>query len=112
MVYLIKIIISALIITLASEISKKSGFLSALIISLPITSIIAIGFYYQQSGNLKEVATYTTSILYLVIPSLVFFVALPLLLNHNLNFYLSLFISCFITGLTYLFFAKFILKLI
>ncbi|MDX1950136.1 MAG: DUF3147 family protein [Rickettsiales bacterium] len=106
MEFTIKVIVSALVIALASEVSKKSDILSALIISLPISSIIAICFYYNQSGSLKEVATYVTSILYLVIPSLIFFLLLPVLLNYGINFYLSLFTSCLITGLSYLLFIK------
>ncbi len=108
MQFIIKILISATIIALASEISKKSNLLSALIISLPVSSIIAISFYYYQTDNVKEVANYTTSILYLVIPSLAFFIMLPILLKQDVNFYLSMLISCLVTGICYVGTMKFL----
>lgn len=44
---------------------------------------------YHDTHDAAKVASLSTSILWLVLPSLVFFIALPALLKSHLNFYVS-----------------------
>jgi uncharacterized membrane protein (GlpM family) len=89
MQYLIKLLVSAAIIVAVSEISKRSTFLGGLVASLPLTSFLAMLWLYHDTRDAAKVARLSTSILWLVLPSLVFFFALPALLKTKLNFYLS-----------------------
>jgi len=91
--YVIKIMISAIIITVVSEVSKKTGYIGGLIASLPLTSMLALFWLYNDTKNVDKVAELSTSILLFVIPSLIFFVFMPLLLKRGMNFYLALAIS-------------------
>jgi hypothetical protein len=88
--YIIKLIVSATIIVAVSEVSKRSTFLGGLLASLPLVSIMALIWLYTETGDLAKVSSLSTSILWLVIPSLVLFITLPLLLKMKWNFYLSL----------------------
>ena len=54
------------------------------------------------SGRLREVMALSTSIFWYVLPSLVLFVALPLLLGEGYGFWLSLAISSALTFVAYL----------
>jgi uncharacterized membrane protein (GlpM family) len=86
--FLIKLILSAGIIAAVSEISKRSSFLGGLLASLPLTSFLAMLWLYHDTKDAGKVAALSTSILWLVLPSLIFFVALPVLLKR-MNFYLG-----------------------
>jgi hypothetical protein len=87
--YIIKLVISAAIIVAVSEVSKRSSLLGGLLASLPLTSFLAMLWIYHDTKDPAKVASLSTSIFWLVLPSLVFFVALPALLKFHLNFYAS-----------------------
>jgi len=94
MAYLIfKTIISAVIIVAVSEVSKRSSLLGAILASLPLVSYLGIIWLYIDTESKTQVAQLSKSVFWMVIPSLSFFVVLPLLLRTELNFYLSLAIS-------------------
>ena len=87
--YIIKVVISAVIIVAVSEVSKRSSFLGGLLASLPLTSFLAMLWLYHDTKDGAKVAALSTSIFWLVLPSLVFFIALPALLKNGMNFYAS-----------------------
>jgi uncharacterized membrane protein (GlpM family) len=93
--------ISGVIVALASEAARRSTLLGAVIVSLPLTSILAIVWLYRADGDTDEVASFTWSILWVIVPSLVFFVALPLLLRSGITFWLSLALACAATAAAY-----------
>lgn len=85
-----KILISAVLIALISEISKRSTLLGAIFASVPLVSVLAIIWIYIDTHNPQIVALLATDILWLILPSLIFFISLPILLKYQINFYLSL----------------------
>jgi hypothetical protein len=87
--YIIKLLISATVIVAVSEVSKRSTFLGGLLASLPLTSFLAMLWLYHDTRDAAKVAALSTSIFWLVLPSLFFFIALPLLLKTKLHFYAS-----------------------
>jgi hypothetical protein len=90
MYYILKLLLSAFLIATISEIAKRSTFFGAVLASIPLVSLLAILWLYFDTHNVKEVADLSTSIFWLVLPSLSFFLLFPYLLNHKVNFYLSL----------------------
>jgi predicted permease len=102
MAYLIfKTIISAVIIVAVSEVSKRSSLLGAVLASLPLVSYLGIIWLYIDTESKTQVAQLSRNVFWMVIPSLSFSVVLPLLLNTDLNFYLSLAISTIIMIVVY-----------
>jgi len=87
--YVIKLLMSAAIIVAISEISKRSTFFGGLVASLPLSSFLAMLWLYHDTKDAAKVAALSTSILWLVLPSLVFFLTLPILLKTRLNFYVG-----------------------
>src|SRR4051794_23451098 len=87
--YIIKLLISAALIVAVSEISKRNSFLGGLIASLPLTSFLAMLWLYRDTHEAAKVAALSRSIFWLVLPSLVFFLVLPILLAGSRNFYIS-----------------------
>lgn len=95
-IQLIKIIITAMLICAISEVGKKYSAVAAILASLPLTSLLAFIWLYIDTGDKKEIGELSISIFWMVIPSLAFFIALPLLLKR-LNFWPSMAIAAIIT---------------
>jgi len=97
----IKVILSALVIVVVGEVAKRSSVFGALIASLPLTSILAMVWLYLDTGNPEKVAALASDILWLVLPSLLFFILLPVLLRNGMSFWLALGISASVTASGY-----------
>ena len=100
--YELKVIISALLIVAISEIAKRSTGFAALIASLPLTSLLAFVWLKAEGSAPERIAELSSQIFWLVLPSLVLFLALPFLLRQGLNFWVSLAISVAATAGCYL----------
>ena len=99
--YLVKVGISAIVIVTISEVAKRSSFFGALIASLPLTSLLAILWLHFEKAKPDKIANLSQSIFWLVLPSLVFFLLFPALLNRGMQFWPSLSISTIATIIIY-----------
>jgi TRAP-type mannitol/chloroaromatic compound transport system permease large subunit len=97
---LLKAVLSGAIIAAASEVARRSSVLGAVLISLPLSSILAMIWLYRDTNQRDEVAALSWSILWVIPPSLVFFVVLPLTLR-SAGFWPSLLLASLVTALTY-----------
>ncbi|MEM9821748.1 MAG: DUF3147 family protein [Bacteroidota bacterium] len=97
MQYLIKILLSAILVTAISEVAKRSSFWGAVLASLPFLSILAFIFLYTETKDVQKISALSTDIFWLVIPSLALFLTLPFLLKKGIGFYPALGISCLLT---------------
>ena len=94
---ILKLIISSGIITLVSEISKKSSLIGGIIASIPLISVLSMIWLYIDSKDIEKVKNLSTSIFWMVIPSLTLFLSLPILINIGFNFWYSLIIASILT---------------
>ena len=101
--YIVKIVITTVLIVAIAEISKRSSFAGAILASIPIISVLAMTWLYVESKDVTKVTELSTSVFWLVIPSLALFLSLPVLLKQGVNFYLSLSISIMLTVACYWF---------
>src|SRR5512139_2337801 len=100
--YALKIALSALIIVAVAEVAKRSTFWAAALASLPLTSVLAFVWLYLDTGDVQKIATLSVSIFWLVLPSLLLLVLLPVLLRSGWGFWVSLAASSAATALAYL----------
>jgi hypothetical protein len=100
--YALKVLLSAVLIVVISEVAKRSSFVGGLVASLPLVSLLAFIWLYVDTKNVERVAALSHSIFWLVLPSLPLFLALPWLLKKTENFYLSLSVSIAIAAVLYL----------
>jgi len=98
---LLKAAVSGLVVAIASEVSRRSSVLAAVLISLPLTSILSAIWLYRDTHDAAEVASLSWSILWVIFPSLVFFVALPVALRNGIGFWTALTLACAATALAY-----------
>ncbi|DAC50771.1 MAG TPA: DUF3147 family protein [Candidatus Thalassarchaeaceae archaeon] len=85
----------------ASELAKRNELMGALLVSIPLVSILAIIWLYNDTTDTEQVADFTTGILWLVIPSLVLFISLPIFLRRGIEFWPALGAACALTILAY-----------
>ena len=94
-------LLSGTIVVVASEIAKKSSIFGALIVSLPIVSILSLTWLYTDTKDTAKVADFAEGILWLVIPSLLLFIMLPYLLRRDWSFEAAMAIGIFSTLIAY-----------
>lgn len=99
--FLAKTLLTALVVAGVSELSRRYSMAAAVLASLPLTSILAFVWMYAEQKNAASVTELSYSIFWLVLPSLAFFLLLPLLLKAGTNFYLALVLSCIGMALFY-----------
>ena len=108
--YFIKTIITALIIVVVSEVAKRSTLLGALIISIPLTSLLAFVWLYFDTKDYQKVIDLSYGTILLSIPSFAFFIILPILLKMKQNFAVSIIIAIIGTSILYFIFIYLLKK--
>jgi hypothetical protein len=99
---LLKVGLTALIVVAISEIAKRSTVFGALVASLPLASVLAMVWLYHETKDAGRVATLSSEIFWLVLPSLVLFVSLPMLIRRGVSFYPALVAASVCTAIGYL----------
>ena len=88
--YAFKTLVSAVILVAASEVSKRSTLMGALLVSLPLVSLMAMTWFYIDTKDLPAVASLSRDIFWLVLPSLLFFVVFPMMVGKGFGFAASM----------------------
>ncbi len=99
---IIKAAISGILVAVVSETAKRSPALGALIASLPLVSVMAMIWMWQETKDTARIADHAQSTFWYVLPSLPMFLVLPALLRANIPFYVAMALSCAITAILYL----------
>jgi hypothetical protein len=103
MLYLIvKALLSGVIVMAVSEIARRSPAFGALVVSLPLISILAILWLWRDTGDSERVADHAEATFWYVLPSLPMFLVFPALLRHGIGFWPALAVSCLPTFVLYL----------
>ena len=100
--YILKILISAAVFTLITELAKRNTTLAALITALPLTTLLVLFWrQHQEHASSAQIAEYLSLTFWYVLPSLAMFLVMPWLLRHGWTFYPSLLASSALTVLLY-----------
>ncbi|MGQ0456381.1 MAG: DUF3147 family protein [Hyphomicrobium sp.] len=97
----LKVAVTAVLVVAISEAAKRSSTLGGIIASLPLTSLLAFMWLYGETGDVEKIGALSKSIFWYVLPSLVFFVALPALLSQGVGFWIALLIASALTFAAY-----------
>jgi hypothetical protein len=92
-----KLLVSAAIIVLATKIQLFSDRLSALIIALPLTSLLAMIWMHQAGQSPQRVANHAEGTFWFVLPTLPMFLIFPWMLRAGWGFWTALAANCAIT---------------
>jgi hypothetical protein len=96
--YILKILISAIVFTLITEMAKRNTALAALITALPLTTLLVLFWrQHQEHATATQLADYLSLTFWYVLPSLALFIFMPWLLRQGWSFYPSLLASAALT---------------
>ena len=102
MLYLaIKAALSGTIIAVVSEVARRSPTLGALIVSLPLVSILGILWLWHDTGDAERIAAHAQSTFWYVLPTLPMFLIMPAMLHHGIGFWVTLAACCVLTFMLY-----------
>jgi len=103
MLYLaLKAILSGIVVAAASELARRSPALGGLIVSLPLVSLLAFIWLWQDTGDNARIATLSESTFWYILPTLPMFLVLPALLRLGVSFWLAIVACCALTFALYL----------
>jgi len=108
--YITKIIVSAGLIVLISEISKKLPLLGSLIASLPLVSVLGMIWIYGETKDVVRIADHAEGTFWYVLPSLPMFLLMPWMLRKGVSFSAALSSGIVLTGLLYFIMTKVLAK--
>jgi hypothetical protein len=91
--FISKTLLTALIVAAVSEVARRFPLWASLLVSLPLTSILAFIWIYVESRDSDKIIEMSHSVFWLVFPSLAFFLVLPFLLKQGLTFPVAMAIS-------------------
>jgi predicted membrane protein len=103
--------IAGIIVAAALWAQERSTALAAILVSLPLTSIIALSVLWVDTGSRDEVSDLSWAILLVVLPSVVLFVALPLLLRTGMGFWVAMPLACATMAAAYWAYAKLLARI-
>jgi len=106
MLSLLKISLSAMIIWAASEAGKRGGTWGALLVLLPITSILTLSWVWVESKDSSKVAEMSAEIIWFLAPSCVLFITLPALIKRGWTFPIAMLAGILLTAASYAFLFK------
>ncbi|MDB5342045.1 MAG: hypothetical protein JWP89_422 [Schlesneria sp.] len=94
---LVRVVVPVLIILAVSEVSRRSPRLGAVLLTLPLTSVLAFGAAWFQDHDLKSLSQMARETLILVPLGLPFFVPLAFAERLGLGFWLAMGIGLIMT---------------
>lgn len=102
MLYLLaKALLSGAIIAVASEVSRRWPGFGALIVSLPLVSLLAMLWLWRDTHDPERLAAHAGATFWFVLPSLPMFLLIPWLLRNGVGFWLALAAGCVLTVALY-----------
>ncbi len=93
----VKLFISAAVIVLVTKVQLFNDKLSALLIALPFTSLVAMLWMQAEKQSPERIANHAEGTFWFVLPSLPMFLILPWMLRHGWTFWPALAVNCVIT---------------
>lgn len=93
----VKLVVTAVVILLVTKIQLFSDKISALLIALPMTSLIAMLWMHHAGQSSERIANHSASTFWFVLPTLPMFLILPWMLRNGWGFGVSMATNCAIT---------------
>jgi hypothetical protein len=95
--FVLKAILSGILIAAISEIARRSPGVAALVASLPLLSILGVVWLWRDTGDTSRIGSHLEATFWYVLPSLPMFLVVPGLMRGGLGFWISLGLGCGLT---------------
>lgn len=100
---IVRALLSGAMIVAIAEIGKRLPAMAALVASLPLVSVLGMILLWHARPDAENMA----ATFWYVLPSLPMFLLIPILLRHDLSFWLALAAGCALTVALYLLMVHF-----
>lgn len=100
--FILKAVLSGLLIAAVSTIARRSPSVGALVASLPLISVLGMIWLWRDTHDRARMAAHVGATFWYVVPSLPMFLLIPALLRAGMPFYLALLLGCLLTVVLYL----------
>ena len=94
--FCLKILVTASLIVIISEIAKFNDRLGGIIAALPITTFLILFWLYYEKSSAEKISNHMSYTLLYVLPTLPMFITFPYLIN-KLGFYWAIILSVIMT---------------
>ena len=94
---IVKILLTAVIIVIVTKVQLINDRVSALLIALPFTSLLAMIWMHTEKQSTTRIANHAEGTFWFVIPTLPMFLVLPYLLRNGWGFWPALLANCLMT---------------
>lgn len=94
---MVKLVVSAAIIVFVTKIQLVNDRLSALLIALPFTSLLAMCWMKADKQTPERIANHSEGTFWFVLPTLPMFLILPWMLRNGWGFWAALLANCLLT---------------
>ena len=100
----VKILLTAVIILIVTKLQMVSDKLSALLIALPLTSVLAMIWMRHESKvadqatRIESIASHAYYTFWFVLPTMPMFLVIPWMLRKGHGFYFTLFVNALLTA--------------
>ena len=101
MFFIVKTLVSAVIIAIIATVSKRYPGFGGLIASLPLVSVLGMIWLWLEKPDAANMEYHVESTFWFVLPSLPMFLAIPALMRKGVPFWPSLGIGCGLTVVLY-----------
>ena len=99
---LVKAALSGIVIAVASEVARRWPGWGALIVSLPLVSVLAMIWLWRDTRDPLRLAAHSEATFWFVLPSLPMFLLIPYMLRQGASFWSALAAGCALTVGLYL----------
>lgn len=99
--FVLKALLSGILVAAASELARRSPAFGALIVSLPLVALLSLVWLWRDTGDSERVAALAQSTFWFVLPSLPMFLVVPALLRLGAPFWPVLVGACLMTVALY-----------
>lgn len=97
MQFVIKAVISGLIVAIVATIARRYPGIGALIASLPLISLLGMIWLWHDTQDAATLSAHARATFWFVLPSLPVFLLVPALLDRGWSFWASLLAGCALT---------------
>jgi hypothetical protein len=100
--FLVRALLSGLIVAAVALIARRSPAVAALVASLPLISVLGMVWLWRDTHDSVRLANHAEATFWYVLPSLPMFLLIPALLRAGAGFPIALLAGCVLTVFLYL----------
>jgi hypothetical protein len=99
--FIVKALLSGVIVAIVSEVARRSPGFGALVASLPLISVLGMMWLWHDTQDPDRLAAHAGATFWYVLPSLPMFLLVPMLMRGGVHFWWALGAGCALTELHY-----------